>query len=524
MLLRRRRELGLERYPIGPTASACRQRTVLGRGHDDAVRWIRLLPWLPAAVMALVLWLWVWSVFDFASDAQENIDLLWQSLGSGLLNADPLGGLRVLHIQPPLLNGLFAIDLAITGQSHLFMMTVNLLAMLGSIILLGDALRRIGLPWWLTVACTAVLALLPGTVAYSMWVYTVTLTSFFAMAAVWGTSLIGKRPVMGAAASSLGMLGLALTRSTFAFPVLVVWIVAVSFLSWRRGARSGLLISLGVLGLAGILQLHYFVNFGLVTMNSWGGQYLINASRTSGVLQVSDATRARIMDKPCDAAVWQAFEKGQLNLWDPGGLFVLPACSSVEIPAETGRPAWDEQFRPENGELNLNWRYGLAASKVWQGIALEIVRGDPSQFLRMAVSPPGGFAASGVARYLSDSRDYPWVQEAAGLLPGTRVSFLLWAGFAPAAWIIVLGGWLGAAVSGSWRRRTSVAYWMGSAFLVFHITASTLLEYAEAMRFRSEVDPVLVFVSGASLWYAFSWAKARRVSSGAGTSPGSEER
>lgn len=486
--------------------------------------WIRRFPWAPGDAVAALLWLWVIFRFDFASDAQENIDLLWQSLGSGLLMRDPLGGLQVLHIQPPLLNGLFSIDLATTGQSHFFMMVVNLLAMLGSIALLGDALRRIGAPVWLTVTCSVVLALVPGTVAYSMWVYTVSLTAFFAMLAVWGTALLAGKPVLGATTSSIGILGLALTRSTFAFPILVAWIVCVCVLAWRRGARRGLFVPVIILGLAGAIQVHYFVSFGLLTMNSWGGQYVINATRTSGVLNVSDATRDRIMDEPCEAAVWQAFEAGQLNIWDPGGLLSLPQCSSVDIPEANGHPAWDEQFRPESGELNLNWRYGLAASKVWERIALEVVRGDPSQFLRMATSPPGGFPASGVARYLSDSRDYPWIKEAASLLPGTQVTFPAWSAFAPAAWFVILGGWVGAVLLPSWRRRTSIAYWMGSAFLVFHISASTLLEYAEAMRFRSEVDPVLVFVAGASIWYGLSWARTKWATSRIGTSPSIESR
>ena len=485
--------------------------------------WLRRLPWIPGALVAVALWIWVLGSIDFARDAQSNIDLLWQSLGSGILAADPLGSLRVLHIQPPLVNALFGLDLMVTPSTHAFLLLVNLVAIVASIALLVDSLVRIGVARVVSGTAGVLLALLPGTVAYALWVYNVTVTGLLAIAAVWGVALARTRPVPGITVSAGAVLGLVLTRSTFAIPVLIVWVLGLAWLVWRSRARRAL-VSLGVVALLGVaMQAHYLTSFGQVTMSSWGGQNVLNATRTSGVLTVTPAARDAIASDPCSQSAFLAFEGNRLNLWDPGGLLALPECGDVKIPEPRGVVAWDEQFKPGSQELNLNWRYGLAASDVWAGIAVDVVRGDPLQLVRMAVAPPAGIQASGVARYLSRSENYPWVMEAAGSLPLAPVGSAFSAVFAPVAWLVVILGWIGAAVSGRWRRGTHPAFWFGSGLLAFHISASTLLEYAEAMRFRAEVEPVLMFVAVGSAWYGVRWWRQRtRRAISAGTSPGSE--
>ena len=485
--------------------------------------WFRRLPWIPGALVAVALWIWVLGSIDFARDAQSNIDLLWQSLGSGILAADPLGSLRVLHIQPPLVNALFAVDLAVSPSTHVFLLLVNLVAMVASIALLVDSLVRIGVVRVVSGTAGVLLALLPGTVAYSLWVYNVTITGLLAIAAVWGVALARSRVVPGITVSAVAALGLVLTRSTFAIPILIAWVLALAWLTWRTRARRAL-VSLCVVLLLGVgIQAHYLASFGQVTMSSWGGQNVLNAARTSGVLTVTPAVRDAIAADSCSSAALEAFEENRLNLWDPGGLLALPECGDVVIPEPRGVIAWDEQFKSGSQELNLNWRYGLAASGVWAGIAVDVVRGDPLQLVRMAVAPPAGVQASGVARYLSRSENYPWVVETAESLPFASVGSVYSAVFAPVAWLAVILGWIGAAVSGRWRRETHPAFWFGSGLLVFHIAASTLLEYAEAMRFRAEVEPVLMFVAVGSVWSGVQWWRQRtRRAIAAGTSPGSE--
>lgn len=487
--------------------------------------WLRRLPWIPGAVIALGLWIWAFGRFDFAADAQGNIDDLWQSLGSEILAADPVGSIMVLHIQPPLLNTLFALDLAVTPHTHLFLAALNAAAMVGSIALLVDALIRVGVGYRLAAGAGVLYAVLPGTVAYSLWVYNVTLTGLFAIAAVWGVAVARTRPFLGASVSGVAVLGLVTTRSTFAFPILALWLAALVWLTWRSRSARLLGVLSAVLAIGFAVQLHYFVNFGLVTMSSWGGQNVLNATRTAGVLTVSPAAEEALRSHPCGSAALDGLLEERLNVWDPGGLLALEECGDVVVQPERGVLAWDEQFRPGTEQLNFNWRAGLAASGVWSDAAIEVVRGDPTQLVRMAVAPPGGVLESGVARYLSRSENYRWVLPTAESLPFSQAGVWLSTFFAPVAWLMVIAGWLFAAVSRRWRSASRPAFWFASGLLVFHISASTLLEYAEAMRFRAEVEPVLMFAAAASAWWIVGVIRERfsaRTSSD--TSPSSAVR
>lgn len=463
------------------------------------VIWLRRTPWVPGVLVFGALWTWVLSEFNFADDAQENIDLLWQSLGSGLIDADPLGSIQVLHIQPPLLNAMYAVDNAVTPNAHVVLLLVNLIAATTAIAFLVDSLIRVSVRPSLAGTAGILYAVLPGTVAYSLWVYSVAVTSSFSIAAVWGVALARTRPLSGATASGIAVLGLFLIRPTYALPFLIAWLVALAWLLFRA-TNGRVFVVLGAMALLGVVvQVHYVASFGQLTMSSWGGQNILNATRLSGVLNVTPEARLAVARNPCAEAALLAFETEKLNLWDPGGLLSLPSCSSTPIPAKRGIPAWDEQFRAGSSELNLNSRYGLAASKVWLFIAAEVVRSDPTQLVRMSIAPPGGVLNSGVARYLSRSENYPWVTDATRLLPAGPVSQAYSNAFAVSAWIAVLGGWVGAAVSRGVRGASRPAFWFASGLLIFHASASTLLEYAEVMRFRAEVDPVLLFTAVAAL-------------------------
>lgn len=99
---------------------------------------------LPGVIVALVLWLITFIRWDAPAFATAEMDALWQSAGIGHLTADPWGTLGVLHIQPPGMNVLFAVDLWLTPTSHAFILGVNLVALLGTVVIIVDTLRRWG--------------------------------------------------------------------------------------------------------------------------------------------------------------------------------------------------------------------------------------------------------------------------------------------------------------------------------------------------------------------------------------------
>ncbi len=469
----------------------------------------------PGLVVFLGLWLVVLLQFDYASATTNSIDTLWQSLGTDYLSADPIASLSVLHIQPWGVNALYAIDLAISPNSHVFLLLLFLAAGAGAIALLGATLVRVGLPRVWAVSACVVLALLPGTVLYAFWPYNVTLISFLAIAAVWGLARLRTQPVLGAATSASAVLGLQLMRSTFVWVFVLAWCVFLFVLLVRAQSGRRLVISalpvFIVLVLSLLAQGYYWANYQMPAMSSWSGQNVAKALLTSGQLTVRESARAEISADPCLSRLLVAYESQTLNVWDPGGLVQLPGCESLSVAAERGIPAWDQDYR-ESGELNYNSRLALAASGEWNRLMTIIVSQDPMQLVRMAITTDTGPRGSGIGIYLDPSDEFPWLDQTRSVLPLGSVTGLLSIVFAPALVVLILLG-IGQAifVRTSFLRR-NVVYWGALGIVVFHAAASTLAEYAENMRFRAEIDPLLLLLGVISLYSIASSSREARVS------------
>lgn len=458
---------------------------------------------VPGLVIYTVLWVAVAVQFNYASATTESIDTLWQSLGSEYLTVDPVGSLSVLHIQPWGVNALYAVDLLLTPSSHVFLLLVFGLAGAGSIALVGATLVRTGFPRVWAVGAAIVIALLPGTVLYAFWPYNVTLIAFLVMLVVWGLALMRTRPVAGAAVSALGVLSLQLLRSTFVWIFVLAWCVFLAVLLARRyGGRQIVIALIPVTVVAAIsvgAQAYYYVQFNLPTMSSWSGQNVAKALLTSDQLNVTDSAREEISQDPCLSSLLVAYETQALNVWDPGGLVQLPGCSDLAVEPSHGIPAWDQDFR-SNGDLNYNSRLALAASGEWTRMITIIVRSDPFQLIRMATTTDTGPRSSGIGIYLDPSDEFPWIDEQRAVLPLGSVTGLLSIVFAPALMVLIVIGVVQALVVRRSILRGNVVYWGALGIVVFHAATSTLAEYAENMRFRAEIDPLLLVLGAMSLY------------------------
>jgi hypothetical protein len=468
---------------------------------------------LPAFVVYGALWLIVFIQFDYSAAASQSINTLWQSLGVEYLSSDPIGSLSVLHIQPWGVNALYALDLAVTPASHALLLIVYLLAGAASIVLLGATLLRVGLPrLWAVVACL-ILASLPGTVLYTFWPYNVTLSAFLGILAAYGLTLMRSRPVLGSGVSALGVLGLQLTRATFVWVFVLAWCVFLLVLLFKRFRGKPLVLAalpvIAVVGISMLSQGYYWANFSLPAMSSWSGQNVAKALLTSGKLNVTDSARKHINEDPCLSSLLNVYETQALNVWDPGGLLQLPGCQDLVVAKPNGVPAWDQDFR-DSGAMNYNSRVGLAASGEWTRMMSIIVRNDPLQLLRMAVTTNTGPRGSGIGIYLDPSDEFPWVDAQRAALPLGSVTGILSIVFAPALFVLILLG-IGQAifVRGSYLRR-NVVYWGVLGIVTFHAAASTLAEYAENMRFRAEIDPLLLLAAVMAL-YAISRGTQERT-------------
>ena len=268
-----------------------------------------LLQAAPGALLALALWLITiarWRAGDYVS---QEMDALWQSAGRENLTDDPFGTLSVLHIQPPGMNALFALDLAVTPTSHAFLLGMNLLAMLAAIVLIVDSVRRFGAPAWLSMSAGIAYALLPSTVIYSQWAYSVSLIAFFSVAAVWGISFMRTHAAVGAVVSTSAIALAVLTRPSYTIPLFVVWLVGVVVLLVRSRAHRRW-IGLGALALIALVvfgtNLHYLTSFGQPTMSSWTGENLAKALKTSQALSITESARRGIEADPCQGQMLEA--------------------------------------------------------------------------------------------------------------------------------------------------------------------------------------------------------------------------
>lgn len=454
---------------------------------------------LPGVLVLIACWLGIFSSVDHQS-IFENGYAFMQSLGREALEERPWSALGVLHIQPPGLSVLHAIDLAVTPESHALLIGLYLLVAIGSLVMIVDALLLLGCPSRVSKFGGIVFACLPSTAIYALWPYNTTPTAFFVMAMVWGVIRMKVSPLSGTLVSSVACLLLFLTRSTFALPFVIAWLAFLLLLTVVRSSSSTTL-SRSAIGLCLIIaltiQVHYFFSFRVATLTSWTGENFAKALTQSGQLEIAGATFDKFPAGSCEDSLLRSLESGSAPIWNPTGFRALPGCRDLPQLNPRGVPEWDS-------DRNFNWSERLVASRKWTTVMNQVILDNPIQLLRMALLGPSGPGNSGLDLYLGPSEDYFLVVETARThplrIPGGVLSLV----FAPG--MIVLG--LTGLVFRPWGRGTfdfgffSVA--AVSFVVLYHVLANNLVEYGEGMRFQVEVAPLLVIFGIGSLGNAVS--------------------
>lgn len=193
---------------------------------------------LPGIALASLVWLATFTQLDYSGLVNGSYGL-WQSLGSEYLVSDVFESLLSLHIQPPGLNLLSAVDLMLTPDTHLTLAALFLVMMISSIFMLVDTLRECGLRRRTTVGGGLLYATLPATVIYSLWPFSTAPTMFGSAMALWGVSLLRRRSLVGVAASCMGISVLFLTRASFTWLFILLWLALVALVVYRRRERGG---------------------------------------------------------------------------------------------------------------------------------------------------------------------------------------------------------------------------------------------------------------------------------------------
>lgn len=209
---------------------------------------------------------------------------------------------------------------------------------------------------------------------------------------------------------------------------------------------------------------------------------------------------------------------GSVRPWDQPAFRRLPACSSLPYLAPNGSPAWDYVSKPGTDEANYNYADRLVVSGKWTEMMSLVVIGDPLQLVKMALVPPKGPMYSGLRYYLARSENYELVTPLQTIVPAASVLVPLSYLFAPSLWFLLLISSIQAGFSRkSWLRGVP-AYWFALGLLCFHLIASTLLEYGENMRFRAEIDSVLL-AAGVMALFSLTRRKSKLIAVGVDSSP-----
>lgn len=476
------------------------------------VRWeSRIAAALPGLFAFTLLWIFTMRRFDWAPWVDFLYGALWQGLGRNLLVSDPWGSLTSLHIQPPGLMGLKAINLALTPDNHQFLAVVFFLCGALSVLLVYDSLFLAGLRLRWAGVGGVVFAALPSTVIYTFFPFSTAPTVLGCALALWGVALTVRAPAIGAVASSIGVLLLLLFRTSFVWVFVLFWMAGLVWLVLRRArARRQRLVGLSGLALvAGVvigLQAHYLASFGLWTMTSWSGENVVKALAESGNLRVTDeALNASAQLGECEGALARDLAGGNAPSWLPEHVLALPGCGPLRAESRTGVEALDSPYKDGiyDGQRagNFNWNQRLVISRVFTRVATEVVKAEPMQMIFMAFTGGvSGSRTSGLSIYLGPSDDYGWVVGIREAYPSKTMGGLISLLFAPIAVTLTILSLLLVLLRRDGRRlRRSPTYWFALGLVGYHLAVSVLFEYGENNRFQAEVAPAWLILSAMTL-------------------------
>ena len=457
----------------------------------------------PGLAVFLVLWITTYRVVAFHLIA-ENAFGWWQSLGRGILESDGWVALTTLHIQPPGFNALQLIDLHFTPDSHkvLGLMFGGMTAL--CLLLIVDCVRAVGVRTRWAAVAGLVFALLPATVAYSLWPFSTVPTMLAGALVLWGASRLAQRPVFGALGIGVGGLWGFLNRPTFTWFVVLVLVVSAGI--WlmrvrprpRRFASAMAILMFSGLTVVGV-QLHYFVSFGLISTSSWTGENIVKALTQSGKLSIDAGVSSEFPETSCEANLVEALREGAWLVWRPADFANVTGCRDITPEASKGILAWDSSAKDgrDDGawEGNFNWSQRLVNSRVWNRAAIAVIASEPLQVARMAfVGPTSGFALMMRPAHELEGDFTPLVQQNPAYWFLSPFASLL----APLALGLVAISWP-FAIRSHRQSQSLLMTLSAGTFLIVSLTTLSLVEFGENQRFQQELSPILLIMIAVSL-------------------------
>ena len=437
--------------------------------------------------------------------------MYYQSVGTDALSAEPMKSLLALHIQPPGLNALYALTLAMPGEFDLSLQMLFFLLGVLTVVLLVMSLVLLGINNWVSLGAGLIFAVLPSTVLYSLWPYNTSLVAFFVSLCLFGMALASRHAMAGSATFVFGVVAVFYTRPS------LFWVVAVAavFYPVAVGPRQlrRKLASLSVLGSILIigLQTYHLAAFGSWTTSSWTGQTVLKGLIWSGQVTTDDV-RAVAGDDPCLASLAR-----DLDFW--GSIeSVDPSCFESRLVPFGDALAFEDRFKSDARYPQLNSIRHLELAPAWRALAIEVVKAHPLAFAQMVLGVGPGKTSFELS--LQPGHEFAPLNE--NLVAGTPLLSLS----RPLGTLIPVGSiaiilLVGGSIIVTRRNRwAEFPTFVAASCFVFHgLLTSALPEFGENNRFVVEVYPALIVGAAIALSVTFRSLKAFPV----GTHPPSKE-
>lgn len=456
--------------------------TKVGRLRHPGVMGTLLTYSLPLLFFALeYAWTHLEGGFDY-----EAIDWLGQSLGTQALEHDVWRNLLATHVQPPGLNGLYALLLNSPLDAHFAFVLVFYVVALATIVLIASSLRNLGASKAAACLAACVFAALPTTSLYALWPYNTSLVALCRCASIWSITLMRRRPMWGLVLWCMSTTALFLLRPSFVWPVTLCWLAVPLFFLPKSRRRVGYLIAGSAGAVVLVVQGYFLAQFGLITTSSWSGQNVVKALVESSAVGTEDLVAAAGED-PCLLSIAQTprfFDQG------PGPYEKCPG--GFESLADWA-PVLQESGKADNS-LQLNNLRELQLASAWSSLARNLLVAHPLAPIKMALgfgSNKGsfeimfgpGFAYSPLIKNLWSGGITMSIFRPLGVVFPTGSLLLVVAGAAFA---------VRKRHAALWVRRT---FWVCASVVAYALAVGLLIEYGENQRFLVEAYPVLTIAS-----------------------------
>lgn len=310
----------------------------------------------------------------------------WQMLDVEWLRREPLQSLYLMHMQPPLLNALFALALQLPFEmERLFLQGTFLLATIAMLAILYFFLRRFGYRPLAAGALAGIFGLLPEVLLYENIFFYAHLEAAVLLAAMLFAALYLERGSLGTFVGlAVSVAALALMRSLFHLGWVAVVLLSVWMLARRspahRGARGAMAVAFVAVALVASVYVKNFFQVGLFAASSWEGPS-IAAVLTPGLPgdeqkfpQIYSDVRLRAMRGEFSRSLVAA-----LNAKDGVWMGWMDIAQDCDTNVEK-RPVLCAIMR-SNGEPNMNHVAMVRYSRELSGDAGKLLRLYPGLYL-----------------------------------------------------------------------------------------------------------------------------------------------